>query len=1224
MSPFWREWRRAVTAIDLTIHEPDGHFTTYMNVKDASLALVDDQVAALKSPLKAFVLLIGFGWLTLISMRFTLLPDVAAGINPGVLLSPTLTLLAVVFAWTRISRPGLVWHYLLTIIGFGQLGWIAWLGGPVSLWQLPLLGAICGVIVGFPESGSSAGKREYWNLSLRRWVLITAMTAAIVAIGLIASFGRDGAEREMHIQIRSVFASVSALLGWSTFMILAQKGVRIQDIRRVILFSGLILYYLLFNFIVMNFIFELNINSQTKIDESFFYRIVFLNSVFVVLIYFAINKIKERWHNLLILIFAMIWAMTISVNKVLAIVPIFQFMALLPLTVRFRNAALAGIYWLVLISGPALSMGITNPLVLMNSLAGTAIFAGSYWLSNRFEILEAQAQQGEDGDVEPAYKSGWLFVDRRSVAIGLVVAAAVMLLGGLLVYLQDQNQQALAQLRSKAVAERLAERFSMQFKVSEQISRTIALKTAEATSIDDGIEDAMRDVLPLLGKGHSIQWAPGAVVRLVEPRSGNEHAIGLNVLIIASQREEAIHVIENGEPHWTGPLPLVQGGNGLIYRLPVYQSGAKPSRETFIGLIQVVVDLDQFISSAAEYDLDEYDLQVWIRNTSAGSERMPKLVWGTNSDRVHPVEFSWTTDLKSQENSDGETLSMRIEAFPRKAQLLETLPARMQGLLVFAVLMGSLAAWFDQSRRKSLIARERLRDSEAFRGALIQGAGAAVIATDAEGIITLFNPAAEALLGYRADEVVGKTTPAIFHDPAETEARAQSLSKEFGRPFEPGFEVFVAKVRITCDETREWSYICKDGSRITVLLSVTAIRNDAGSITAFLGVARDITQLKAAEKARAQFIANISHELRTPLNAVLGYARLLEQAPLDGEDRDRLKRLSQASNMLFSLVNDVLDWSKIEAGEIEFFNEPFNLADRCETMMAIMAEQAQQKGLAFHFKNSPELPVFVKGDATRFQQIMFNLIGNAIKFTESGEVAVHIRMLPAGKSEHVRVRFEVSDTGIGIAEDAQKYLFERFRQVQEDSMRRYQGTGLGLAIVKELAELMGGKVEVQSELGVGSTFAVELEFERCEGDAVPSEASANDDESEVSAQPLDGKRILLVDDSDLVIELTEWLLLNAGAQVATCSNGQEALNWLDENPLPDIILMDVQMPVMDGNTAVAIIRRNAELKHLPVVAMTAGATKTNIDDAMNAGMSDCITKPFTPENLIQTLLKHLA
>ena len=294
-------------------------------------------------------------------------------------------------------------------------------------------------------------------------------------------------------------------------------------------------------------------------------------------------------------------------------------------------------------------------------------------------------------------------------------------------------------------------------------------------------------------------------------------------------------------------------------------------------------------------------------------------------------------------------------------------------------------------------------------------------------------------------------------------------------------------------------------------------------------VIRDIGYRKRAERARGQFIANVSHDLRTPLNAVLGYARMLEKAPLEGEHREQLQRLNQASNMLFGLVNDVLDWSKIEAGEMDLENEPVHLASACAIMESVMGGQARDKGLAFSLNHSPDLPQYVTGDATRFQRIMYNLIGNAIKFTEHGEVHVEASLLPCPDPDKVRLRFEVSDTGVGISKQDQQYLFERFRQVDQSATLRFQGTGLGLAIVKELAELMGGCANVESEPGVGSTFTVELEFGRCDDLPVALEGQQQGATGH-SEEPLAGKHILLVDDSDLIVELTELLLETAGAR----------------------------------------------------------------------------------------------
>lgn len=259
------------------------------------------------------------------------------------------------------------------------------------------------------------------------------------------------------------------------------------------------------------------------------------------------------------------------------------------------------------------------------------------------------------------------------------------------------------------------------------------------------------------------------------------------------------------------------------------------------------------------------------------------------------------------------------------------------------------------------------------------------------------------------------------------------------------------------------------------------------------------------------------------------------------------------------------------------------------------------------------------GDAARIQQILFNLVGNAIKFTDEGEVGISASKVAPHEADNVRLRIEVRDTGVGISSEGQELLFQRFSQVDKSSTRRFQGTGLGLSIVKQLAELMGGGVGVESKLGVGSTFWVEVELGRLDKVPIEQEVVAKRRE-----KPLAGKHVLLVDDSDLVTELAELMLETAGANTSTCTNGQEALDWLALNPdKADIVLMDVQMPIMDGLTAITIMRRDPVLQAVPVVAMTAGATKTKIEELLAAGMTDYITKPFTQEQLEYILLSQL-
>jgi len=409
----------------------------------------------------------------------------------------------------------------------------------------------------------------------------------------------------------------------------------------------------------------------------------------------------------------------------------------------------------------------------------------------------------------------------------------------------------------------------------------------------------------------------------------------------------------------------------------------------------------------------------------------------------------------------------------------------------------------------------------------------------------------------------------------------------------------------------------KNGQVFPIQLGLAHITGEQQDLV--LATIIDLSDIKAGDRARTQFLSNISHDLRTPLSVVIGSAQMLESAPLEGADRIRLKRLQQASNVLFNLVNDVLDWSKIEAGEIDLEHEPVNLADTFETIMTVMGEVAEEKGIALACDRAADLPEYVIGDAARIQQILFNLVSNAIKFTDEGEVRIGASKVSPHEADNVRLMIEVRDTGVGISSEDQELLFQRFSQVDKSSTRRFQGTGLGLSIVKQLAELMGGGVGVESKPGVGSTFWVEVELDRL--DKVPIEQVAVAKQQE---KRLAGKHVLLVDDSDLVVELAELMLETAGANISTCTNGQEALDWLAQNPgKADIVLMDVQMPIMDGITAVTIMRSDPVLRTIPVIAMTAGATKTKIDELLDAGMTDYMTKPFTQEQLENILVSQL-
>lgn len=368
---------------------------------------------------------------------------------------------------------------------------------------------------------------------------------------------------------------------------------------------------------------------------------------------------------------------------------------------------------------------------------------------------------------------------------------------------------------------------------------------------------------------------------------------------------------------------------------------------------------------------------------------------------------------------------------------------------------------------------------------------------------------------------------------------------------------------------------------------------------------------EAASEAKSAFLANMSHEIRTPLNAVIGLAHLLQRTLLSTEQAPYVQNILLSGKALLGIVNDVLDLSKIEAGEMGLERTTFSLRDVSSSLQAVFEEHARNKGLALAVTPDATLPDALLGDPTRLRQILVNLLGNAIKFTAHGQVALSVQALVAPVGQ-CRLRFEVRDTGAGIAADVLPRLFAPFSQADASTTRRFGGTGLGLSITKHLVELMGGQIGVHSTPGQGSCFWVELPFEL--GDAAEFASAA---QVGIDGPRLQGVRVLLVDDSDINLQVAGRLLELEGALVQPARDGAEALRWVEERADFDIVLMDVQMPVMDGLEATRRIRALPERAGLPVVALTAGNTDSEHRRAREAGMQDILSKPIDPELLVQ-------
>jgi PAS domain S-box-containing protein len=507
----------------------------------------------------------------------------------------------------------------------------------------------------------------------------------------------------------------------------------------------------------------------------------------------------------------------------------------------------------------------------------------------------------------------------------------------------------------------------------------------------------------------------------------------------------------------------------------------------------------------------------------------------------------------------------------------------------------------------------------------------AVLSLSPEGRITSWNPGAERLFGYRAAEVIGQSPEAAI--PADRQGERERLA-----------EILATGQPIENLETRR---LRKDGTLVDLLVSASPIRTLPGRIDGYAVIARDNTERKRlheelrhardlaveAAQTRAEFLANMSHEIRTPLNAIIGMAELLQLTDLSREQRERAAVIESSSKLLLAIVNDILDFTKLSAGRVVLEKILFDLRELAKTTVDAFADAAAQKGIALELHLGAELPPRIKGDPNRLQQILNNLISNAIKFTSDGSVSVRID--PITDATHQRaIRFRIADTGIGIAHDVQARLFEPFVQAESSTARRYGGTGLGLVISAQLARQMGGEIDLESEPGKGSTFSFTARFEEAsEADelnkqvsAAAASATASLDGVSVADRngyehhaPSPEFHVLVVEDNPVNRELAAEQLRVLGYRSDIVGDARSALDALAQQPY-HLVLMDCELPVMDGYEATREIRRlEAGQRRTIIVAMTAHATREQRERCLAAGMDDYLSKPVRLQTLAATL-----
>jgi len=539
-------------------------------------------------------------------------------------------------------------------------------------------------------------------------------------------------------------------------------------------------------------------------------------------------------------------------------------------------------------------------------------------------------------------------------------------------------------------------------------------------------------------------------------------------------------------------------------------------------------------------------------------------------------------------------------------------------------------AWLDQKPAEGV--SEELRQARAAYQSIVDSLPLNLLIKDSQGRRVFANKSYLELRGSSLDEVLGKTDFDLF-----PQALAEQFSEDDAAIIKSGKAMHDVEKHQLPDGQKRWIERTKsalrdaDGQIVGVQLLFWDV-TDREQALIDSREARDAAD--AANRAKSDFLANMSHEIRTPMNGIIGMTDLVLDTELTPTQREYLQMSQESGENLLAIINDILDFSKIEAGHLELDPTPFDPRDSLGDAVKSLTMRSQAKGLELTFSVAPEVPRILEGDRGRLRQVIVNLIGNAIKFTDRGEVVLDVSCQSKSQST-CTLLFSVRDTGIGVPADKQARIFEDFQQADRSTTRSHGGTGLGLAISSQLVKLMGGLIEVDSAPGRGSTFHFTVDFpiinstdqEQTPNAPVLDVASnplRSDAPTQKAVSPLESVRVLVAEDNKVNQTLVMRLLEKLGCQVTVVENGKQALAALSENEF-DIILMDVEMPEMDGISATLEIRRREQdsKQHIPIVAVTAHAIVGDHERCLACGMDDYLSKPLRINQIKAMLTKIL-
>lgn len=710
----------------------------------------------------------------------------------------------------------------------------------------------------------------------------------------------------------------------------------------------------------------------------------------------------------------------------------------------------------------------------------------------------------------------------------------------------------------------------------------------------------------------------------------NKRAFGYDMFSEEVRREAMKRAIETGSAAASGKVRLMQENSideqaGFLIYIPVYKAGmpinsVQEKQAAIEGFVYAPFRAKNLMNGILGSRYNDISLTIY-----ESTKEQKNILFDSCDSNITQDTLLHETKI----DIDGRTWILHIKplyTFYDKEYLQSAHLILILGLLLSFSLFGVILSLLKTKERAQEIAQkitQKLYISEERLRFALEGSGDGIWDWDLSTNMIYFSKRSKEMLGYDEGESVDELErwkDRIHPDDLESTMDATNRHLKGDTP------AFTSITRIKCkDESYRWF----------LERGVVCSRDANGKATRMVGSHTDITdqkiaqeELKAAKEEaetanahKSQFLANMSHEIRTPLNAVMGLSEMLFYTKLDVKQSDYIHKIYRSSKMLLGIINDILDYSKMEADKLELEKINFKITDVLSQLSVLFSQSAEEKNLILRFDLKDGVPQIIIGDELRLAQILTNLLSNALKFTQEGEIVLGIELKEKAENRAL-IHFSLRDTGIGLSKEQIKKLFKPFNQADNSTTRKYGGTGLGLSISKKLVNAMGGELSVESIKGKGSTFSFDIDVEVVSwfDSSTPLKKSSTKEHLKESLPDFRGIRVLLVEDNELNQEVAIAKLKKAGIEVKVANNGKEAFEIFNTDKKSfDLILMDIQMPIMSGYEATELIRGYD--KNIPIVALSAAAMIEDKEKAFNAGMNDHLSKPIETDRLYQTIAK---